>query len=90
MMQEVERKVVPNMRRPAASRSSTSRLQSINLPQTVSESVYDRMRAERASRRFATCARAVPKKRSASAPDADRQAQVTLANAYKQAETAAR
>lgn len=61
------------------------RIKSINLPQTVSDSVYDRMRAERA--RVATDLRA----RGAEEAEkiratADQEAQVTLAQAYKKAE----
>jgi membrane protease subunit HflC len=61
------------------------RIKSINLPQTVSDSVYDRMRAERS--RVATDLRA----RGAEEAEkiratADQEAQVTLANAYKAAE----
>ena len=61
------------------------RIKSINLPNTVSDKVYDRMRAERA--RVATDLRA----RGAEEAEkiratADQEAQVTLAEAYKQAE----
>ncbi|NKF22507.1 protease modulator HflC [Solimonas marina] len=61
------------------------RLKAINLPQAVSDSVYDRMRAERA--RVASDLRA----RGAEAAEkiratADQEAQVTLAKAYEQAE----
>lgn len=61
------------------------RLKSINLPQSASESVYDRMRSERA--RVATDLRA----RGAEEAEkiratADQQAQVLLADAYRQAE----
>lgn len=61
------------------------RLKSINLPQSASDSVYDRMRSERA--RVATDLRA----RGAEEAEkiratADQQAQILLADAYKQAE----
>lgn len=61
------------------------RIKSINLPLAVSDSVYDRMRAERA--RVATDLRA----RGAEEAEkiratADQEAQITLANAYKAAE----
>ncbi|SEQ78414.1 membrane protease subunit HflC [Solimonas aquatica] len=61
------------------------RLKSINLPQAASDSVYDRMRSERA--RVATDLRA----RGAEEAEkiratADQQAQILLADAYKQAE----
>lgn len=61
------------------------RIKSINLPQTVSDSVYDRMRAERA--RVATDLRA----RGAEEAEklratADQEAQITLAQAYEKAE----
>ncbi len=85
MMQEVERKVVPNMA-DLGVEIVDIRLQSINLPQTVSESVYDRMRAERARVASDLRARGAEEAERIRA-DADRQAQVTLANAYKEAET---
>ncbi len=61
------------------------RIKTINLPQEVSSSVYDRMRAERtrvASDLRARGAEEAEKIRAS----ADREAQVTLANAYKTAE----
>jgi len=61
------------------------RIKTINLPQEVSSSVYDRMRAERtrvASDLRARGAEEAEKIRAS----ADREAQVTLANAYKAAE----
>ncbi|WP_020648401.1 protease modulator HflC [Solimonas variicoloris] len=61
------------------------RIKSINLPQTVSESVYDRMRAERARVASDLRARGAEEAEKISAT-ADQEAQVTLANAYKQAE----
>ncbi|MDP9142441.1 MAG: protease modulator HflC [Pseudomonadota bacterium] len=84
MMQEVERKVVPNVA-DLGVQIVDIRLQSINLPQTVSESVYDRMRAERARVASDLRARGAEEAERIRA-DADRQAVVTLANAYKQAE----
>lgn len=61
------------------------RIKSINLPQTVSDSVYDRMRAERARVAADLRARGAEEAEKLRAA-ADREAQVTLANAYKQAE----
>ncbi|WP_028007818.1 protease modulator HflC [Solimonas flava] len=61
------------------------RIKSINLPQTVSESVYDRMRAERARVASDLRARGAEEAEKISAT-ADQEAQVTLANAYRQAE----
>lgn len=61
------------------------RIKSINLPQTVSESVYDRMRAERARVASDLRARGAEEAEKISAT-ADQEAQVTLANAYKAAE----
>ncbi len=84
MMQEVERKVVSNVADLGVEIVDV-RLQSINLPQTVSESVYDRMRAERARVASDLRARGAEEAERIRA-DADRQAQVTLANAYKEAE----
>ncbi len=84
MMIELERKVVPNVA-DLGIEIVDVRLQSINLPQTVSESVYDRMRAERARVASDLRARGAEEAERIRA-DADRQAQVTLANAYKQAE----
>lgn len=61
------------------------RIKSINLPQTVSDSVYDRMRAERARVAADLRARGAEEAEKVRAA-ADREAQVTLANAYKAAE----
>ena len=61
------------------------RLKAINLPQSVSESVYDRMRAERARVASGLRARGAEEAEKIRA-EADRTAQVTIANAYKQAE----
>jgi membrane protease subunit HflC len=84
MMQELERKIVPNVA-DLGIEIVDVRLQSINLPQTVSESVYDRMRAERARVASDLRARGAEEAERIRA-DADRQAQVTIANAYKEAE----
>lgn len=84
MMQELEAKIVPNVA-DLGIKIVDVRLQSINLPQTVSESVYDRMRAERARVASDLRARGAEEAERIRA-DADRQAQVTLANAYKNAE----
>jgi modulator of FtsH protease HflC len=61
------------------------RMKAINLPRSVSESVYDRMRAERARVASDLRARGAEEAEKIRA-EADRTAQVTLANAYKQAE----
>jgi membrane protease subunit HflC len=61
------------------------RIKSINLPKTVSDSVYDRMRAERARVAADLRARGAEEGEKVRAA-ADREAQVTLANAYKTAE----
>lgn len=84
IMQELERKVVKNVADLGVEIVDV-RLKSINLPQTVSESVYDRMRAERARVAADLRARGAEEAERIRA-DADRQAQVTLANAYKTAE----
>lgn len=64
------------------------RLKSINLPKDadVTESVYNRMRAERASVAADLRARGAEEAEKIRA-EADRAAQITLANAYKTAET---
>ncbi|AXQ29681.1 protease modulator HflC [Solimonas sp. K1W22B-7] len=62
------------------------RIKSINLPKNVSESVYDRMRAERTGVAADLRARGAEDAEKIRA-EADRTAQVTLANAYKTAET---
>lgn len=84
IMQELERKIVKNVADLGVEIVDV-RLKSINLPQTVSESVYDRMRAERARVAADLRARGAEEAERIRA-DADRQAQVTLANAYKTAE----
>lgn len=84
IMQELERKVVKNVA-DLGIEIVDVRLKSINLPQTVSESVYDRMRAERGRVAADLRARGAEEAERIRA-DADRQAQVTLANAYKTAE----
>src|SRR3546814_8660659 len=61
------------------------RIKSINLPKTVSDSVYDRMRAERARVAADLRARGAEEGEKLRAT-ADREAQVTLADAYKTAE----
>lgn len=63
------------------------RVQSINLPQEVSESVYERMRAERTRVAADLRARGAEEAEKIRA-EADREAQVTLANAYRDAEKA--
>ena len=62
------------------------RIKSINLPKNVSESVYDRMRAERTGVAADLRARGAEDAEKLRA-EADRTAQVTLANAYREAET---
>lgn len=61
------------------------RIKSINLPKEVSDSVYDRMRAERTRVAADLRARGAEEAEKIRA-EADREAQVTLANAYKAAE----
>ena len=61
------------------------RIKSINLPKEVSDSVYDRMRAERTRVASDLRARGAEEAEKIRA-EADREAQVTLANAYKTAE----
>lgn len=61
------------------------RIKSINLPQNVSESVYERMRAERARVAADFRARGAEEAEKIRA-EADREAQTTLATAYKTAE----
>ncbi|MFA5938658.1 MAG: protease modulator HflC [Sinimarinibacterium sp.] len=84
IMQELERKVVPNVA-DLGIEIIDVRLKSINLPQAVSESVYDRMRAERARVASDLRARGAEEAEKIRA-GADREAQVLLANAYKEAE----
>ncbi|WP_091530954.1 protease modulator HflC [Fontimonas thermophila] len=84
IMQELERKVVKNVAELGIEIVDV-RIKSINLPQAVSESVYDRMRAERARVAADLRARGAEEAERIRA-DADRQAQVILANAYKTAE----
>lgn len=62
------------------------RIKSINLPKNVSESVYERMRAERTGVASDLRARGAEDAEKIRA-EADRTGQVTLANAYKKAET---
>lgn len=62
------------------------RIKSINLPKEVSDSVYERMRAERTRVASDLRARGAEEAERIQAT-ADQQAQVTLANAYKEAET---
>lgn len=61
------------------------RIKSINLPKEVSDSVYDRMRAERTRVAADLRARGAEEAEKIRA-EADREAQITLANAYKAAE----
>jgi membrane protease subunit HflC len=61
------------------------RIKSINLPKEVSDSVYDRMRAERTRVAADQRARGFEEAEKIKA-EADREAQTTLANAYKEAE----
>ncbi|TJY60923.1 protease modulator HflC [Sinimarinibacterium sp. CAU 1509] len=84
IMQELERKVANNVKELGIEIVDV-RLKSINLPQSVSESVYDRMRAERARVASDLRARGAEEAEKIRA-EADREAQVTLANAYKSAE----
>lgn len=62
------------------------RMKSINLPKDVSNSVYERMRAERTRVAADLRARGAEEGERIRA-EADREAQITLANAYKDAET---
>ncbi|MEQ1439572.1 protease modulator HflC [Fontimonas sp. SYSU GA230001] len=84
IMSELERKVVKNVADLGVEIIDV-RLKSINLPQSVSESVYDRMRAERARVAADLRARGAEEAEKIRA-GADREAQVLLANAYKEAE----
>ena len=84
IMEELERKVEPNVA-DLGIKIVDVRLKAINLPQSVSESVYDRMRAERARVASDLRARGAEEAEKIRA-EADRTAQVTLANAYKTAE----
>jgi membrane protease subunit HflC len=61
------------------------RIKSINLPREVSDSVYDRMRAERTQEAANLRARGEEEKEKIKA-NADRDAQVKLADAYREAE----
>lgn len=61
------------------------RIKSINLPAGVSDSVYDRMRAERARVAADLRARGAEEAEKIRA-EADREAQTTIANAYRDAE----
>jgi modulator of FtsH protease HflC len=61
------------------------RIKAINLPREVSESVYERMRAERTRAAADWRARGAEEGEKIRA-EADREAQVTLANAYRDAE----
>jgi membrane protease subunit HflC len=61
------------------------RIKAINLPKNVSESVYDRMRAERTRVAADLRARGAEEGERIRA-EADREAQITLANAYRDAE----
>jgi membrane protease subunit HflC len=63
------------------------RIMAINLPKEVSDSVYERMRAERTRVAADLRARGAEEAEKIKA-DADRDAQVTLANAYREAEQA--
>ncbi len=84
IMEELERKVAPNVAELGVEVVDV-RLKAINLPRTVSESVYDRMRAERARVASDLRARGAEEAEKIRA-EADRTAQVLLANAYKTAE----
>lgn len=61
------------------------RIKSINLPKAVSDSVYERMRAERTRTAADLRARGYEEKEKIQA-EADRQAQTILADAYREAE----
>lgn len=84
IMEELERKIERNVA-DLGIEIVDVRLKAINLPQSVSESVYDRMRAERARVASDLRARGAEEAEKIRA-EADRTAQVTLANAYKTAE----
>jgi membrane protease subunit HflC len=84
IMEELENKIEPNVAELGIEIVDV-RLKAINLPQSVSESVYDRMRAERARVASDLRARGAEEAEKIRA-EADRTAQVTLANAYKTAE----
>lgn len=84
IMEELEKKIERNVA-DLGIEIVDVRLKSINLPRTVSESVYDRMRAERARVASDLRARGAEEAEKIRA-EADRQAQVLLANAYKTAE----
>src|SRR5690606_3753643 len=84
IMEELENKIEPNVA-DLGIEIVDVRLKAINLPQSVSESVYDRMRAERARVASDLRARGAEEAEKIRA-EADRTAQVTLANAYKTAE----
>ncbi|QHS09605.1 protease modulator HflC [Sinimarinibacterium sp. NLF-5-8] len=82
--EHLERKIKPNVAELGIEVIDV-RLKAINLPRTVSESVYDRMRTERARVASDLRARGAEEAEKIRA-EADRTAQVILANAYKQAE----
>ncbi len=84
IMQDLERKVINNVGELGIEIVDV-RLKSINLPKTVSESVYDRMRAERARVASDLRARGAEEAEKIRA-EADREAQITLAQAYKASE----
>ena len=84
IVEELMRKIQPNIA-DLGIEIVDVRMKAINLPRSVSESVYDRMRAERARVASDLRARGAEDAEKIRA-EADRTAQVTLANAYKQAE----
>ena len=62
------------------------RLKRVDLPQDVSESVYRRMEAERQARRERAALAPAPPRREKIRADADRQREVILAEAYRDAQ----
>ncbi|MDP3858049.1 MAG: protease modulator HflC [Stagnimonas sp.] len=84
MMQELEKGVVEKVKELGVEIVDV-RIKSINLPQNVSNAVYDRMRAERARIASDFRARGAEEAEKIRA-EADREAQVTVANAYRDAE----
>lgn len=84
IMEKLERRIEPNVA-DLGIEVIDVRLKAINLPQSVSESVYDRMRAERARVASDLRARGAEEGEKIRA-EADRTAEVTIANAYRQAE----
>lgn len=84
MVQQVE-KIAADKVKELGIRIVDVRIKAINLPREVSESVYDRMRAERTRTASDLRARGAEEAEKIRA-EADREASVTLANAYRDAE----